>query len=545
MVAEIAHTATNAAAASIVAATYARVSTRMQGQYGFSLRGQDQTLEEWVAAQGWILPERLRFRDGEDADASGTRWDLPDLNRMLEAAGRGEFQVLAVPDLDRFARTLVKGLVLEEQLKKNGVRVVYQRVPIDDSPEGRMLKNQLFSFAEYEREKMLLRTLKGRRDKALAGKVVGTGSPPYGYRYTRETLPSGKRRVCGLEPDPTTAPIARDILRALRFRSTVDLMVDLNERGVPGPGGGRWNTKVLHRMARNPVYRGTWLYGWRSGHAEPVAVAIEQPLLTPAEWDDLQRALDGRRRHRSGRRDAARDPWTLRSRLRCAGCHGAIRTKTNNGIRYYGCERHMPSAARRMDKPVCLLPDIHAADLEAELWRQLEATLFDPNYLGAALAAGVAKHQDADRLRAERLSVIDAEVAKQRKRLDALADDLADLGLESREAVRRRMKEAEELIGRLGSERADLTAVRSEGLSSDEASGIEAFAAELADMHHGLVNATPAELRALIDTLDVRGAVAVSTGGIALGRKHRFAINWTARINLSNSGAHLSSRVTT
>ena len=248
----------------IIAATYVRVSTRMQGQFGYSLRGQDQTLEDWVAAQGWVLPEHLRFRDGEEADASGTRWDLPDLGRMLEAASRGEFQVLAVPDLDRFARTLVKGLVLEEQLKKYGVRVVYQQVPVDDSPEGRMLKNQLFSFAEYEREKMLLRTLKGKRDKALAGKVVGTGSPPYGYRYVRETLANASHRVCGLEPDPLTAPTARNALVALRARSTVDVMVDLNLRGVPAPGGGRWSSQSLHRMARNPVYCGTWLYGRRN-----------------------------------------------------------------------------------------------------------------------------------------------------------------------------------------------------------------------------------------------------------------------------------------
>lgn len=533
----------------VIAATYERVSTRMQGQYGFSLGGQHSTLGEFVAAQGWVLPEHLRFRDGEDADASGARWDLPGLTAMLEAAGRKEFQVLAVPDLDRFARTLVKGLVLEEQLKKHGVRVVYQRVPVDDSPEGRMLKNQLFSFAEYEREKLILRTLKGKRDKARAGKVVGIGSPPFGFRFTHEVLANGKRRVCGLEPDPVTAPIAVEVLRALRFRSTVDVMVDLNDRGVPGPGGGRWNTKVLHRMARNPVYCGTWLYGRRGQSAAPEAAsAIAVPvaaLISRAEWDDLQRALDGRRRHRSGRRSAPCDPWTLRSRLRCGSCHGAIRTKTNNGVRYYACERHMPSAARRMGKQACPLPDVHAADLEAELWRTLEAALFDPNHLGAALAAGVAQHQAADRLRAERLVVIDGELTRLRKRLDALVDEVLDLGPESREAVRRRMKETEDLIARFAAERADLAAVRSEGLSAAEARGIEAFAAELAAMHDALARATPAELRELIDRLDVRGVVYAAADGVRLGTKHRFVIDWTSRIRLSNNETGLSSRVTT
>ena len=55
---------------------------------------------------------------------------------MLEAAQRGEFQLLTVPDLDRFAHDLLKGLVLEDQPKRYGVKVVYQRVPVEDCPEG-------------------------------------------------------------------------------------------------------------------------------------------------------------------------------------------------------------------------------------------------------------------------------------------------------------------------------------------------------------------------------------------------------------------------
>ncbi len=168
----------------IIAASYERVSTRRQGQHGFSLSHQHQSLEGFVQAEGWALPDHIRFRDGEDDDASGADWDLPQLTLMLEAARRGEFSVLAVPDLDRFARSLVKGLVLEEQLKKYGVRVVYQRVPVDDTPEGRLLKHQLFSFAEFEREKTTLRTTMGRRRKAQIGQVVGVGGvPPYGYQF--------------------------------------------------------------------------------------------------------------------------------------------------------------------------------------------------------------------------------------------------------------------------------------------------------------------------------------------------------------------------
>jgi site-specific DNA recombinase len=532
------------APAAPVAASYERVSTLEQARHGYSLDGQRRTLEAFAQAEGYALLPHLQFRDGEDADASGTRWDLPGLTAMLEAASRREFSVLLVTHSDRLSRKLGKLLALKEQLRRYGVRVVRPGRPTDDSPETELGENMEGVIAEYERARILYRTLGGKVDKARRGEVVGSGFPPYGYRYTRRELANGKMRVVGLESDPLTASTARDVLRALRFRSTVDVMADLNDRGVPGPGGRRWNTTVLHRIARNPVYSGTWLYGWRSGHAEPIPVAVP-PLMDRAEWEDLQRALDGRRRHRAGRRSAQQDPWTLRSRLRCGLCGGVLRTKTNNAVRYYACERHMPSAARRKDKPVCALPDVHAADLEGELWRKLETTLFDPGFLGAALAAGVAQHQQADRLRRDRLAAIDAELAKHRRRLDGLVDELADLGPESREAVRRRMQDAEAVIVRLAAERDDLAAVRSDGLSREEADDVEAFAAELAAMHAALTDATPAELRELIDVLDVRGAVYSAPKGIALGRKHRFVIDWTARIRLSDKGTPLSRRVRT
>jgi DNA invertase Pin-like site-specific DNA recombinase len=111
--------------ATIIAASYERVSTRVEGQTGFSLAAQHESNEAFAESRGWVLPERLRFRDGENANASGKDWDLPGLNRMLEAAQRREFRYLVVPDRDRFARDVLKAKILEDQLSKYGVHVVY------------------------------------------------------------------------------------------------------------------------------------------------------------------------------------------------------------------------------------------------------------------------------------------------------------------------------------------------------------------------------------------------------------------------------------
>lgn len=150
------------------AASYERVSTRPQGVTGFSLGAQEKDAVAFARDHGWTLPDHLRFRDGEDRAASGADWDLEGLNAAMDAAKRHEYQVLIVPDPDRFARNMVKALVLEEQLRKYGVRVVYIRMPLEDTAEGRLLKHQLFSIAEYEREKITFRTARGPREKPSA-----------------------------------------------------------------------------------------------------------------------------------------------------------------------------------------------------------------------------------------------------------------------------------------------------------------------------------------------------------------------------------------
>src|SRR5262245_4797243 len=254
------------APAAEVAATYERVSRQFQST-GFSLTTQRQSLEDFCAANGWTVPESLRFRDGEDADASGSAWNLPGLTALLEAARARAFTVLVVPDLDRFARNLIKGLVLHDQLKQYGVRVVYQRVPTEDTPEGRLLRTQLFAFAEYEREKTRLRTMINKGQKALLGQVVGSGPVRYGYAYTH-TVRGTRRPASGFRPDPTTAAVVQRIYAALLTRSTWEVCADLNRDAVPAPKGGVWRPRTLLLVAKDPAYKGEWLYGktrWSDG----------------------------------------------------------------------------------------------------------------------------------------------------------------------------------------------------------------------------------------------------------------------------------------
>jgi hypothetical protein len=214
-----------------------------------------------------------------------------------------------------------------------------------------------------------------------------------------------------------------------------------------------------------------------------------------------------------------------------------MQTELNTRQRYYRCGCAYPSLARYSGRPRCTLPSVNANAIEAELWCTLNATLLNEDYLAAGLEAARLQHELGDSLRSERLATIEAEITKQRKRLDGLAADLTDAGEgEFRASIRRQAQEIEGIIARLCADRDDLKALPSGGLSADEADAIATFAV---DVQAGMANATPADRRSLYQQLQIQGTLSPAAPddpkAVRLGRSHHYRIDGTASIPLLDS----------
>jgi len=213
------------------------------------------------------------------------------------------------------------------------------------------------------------------------------------------------------------------------------------------------------------------------------------------------------------------------------------RQRTGVEVELLVAVEHDPLVALRradLDRKVARdLPATYAVDLETELWRLLGATLLDPAYLEAGLGQGIAHHEQQTQERRERIAAFDAKLAQQRGRLDGIAGKLVDIGGGPLyDAMLAQAKAIEDLIDRLDEQRADLLALPSDGLSSDEAKSIVAFAAE---MQTGLALATEADKRRLYDILHLHGTVSTDPDGIRLGQRHRYRIDRTAAIPLRDT----------
>ena len=128
---------------------YARVSTKGQARDGNSLEVQTTLLKEAGAQKV--------FYDSY----TGTTTDRPEFDKLKSVLKKGD--KLLVTKLDRFARSASQGSVLIESLIERGVTVHVLNIGVmDNTPTGKLIRNVMFSFAEFERDMIVERTQEGK-----------------------------------------------------------------------------------------------------------------------------------------------------------------------------------------------------------------------------------------------------------------------------------------------------------------------------------------------------------------------------------------------
>ena len=92
---------------------------------------------------------------------TGTKNDRPELDKLLKIIKEGD--KLIVTKLDRIARSLVHGIQLIESLSDRGVIIDVLNIGIiDSSPTGKLIRNIMLAFSEFERDMIIQRTQEGK-----------------------------------------------------------------------------------------------------------------------------------------------------------------------------------------------------------------------------------------------------------------------------------------------------------------------------------------------------------------------------------------------
>lgn len=239
----------------------------------------------------------------EDLDVSGSvdPFDTPALGPWLTERA-GEWDLLVAWKLDRLGRRAIPLNKLFGWTLENEKTLVCVSDNIDLSTwVGRLVANVIAGVAEGELEAIKERTRAGRRKVLESGRWPG-GQVPYGLRTA--AAPGGGWR---LEIEPEQAEVVGRIVDEICQGSAIEAVTDrLNDDQIPAPKGGNWLPSTVWKMIASPHLLGHATYEGRTvrdREGQPVCNA--DPLLTPERWDELQTAVEGRRRDSYRTRDTS------------------------------------------------------------------------------------------------------------------------------------------------------------------------------------------------------------------------------------------------
>lgn len=418
------------------AAIYARVSTEEQAKHGYSLIDQRAACREKAVALG--AKDIVEFID--DGVSGELLEGRPGLSALREAVRGGQVDLVVCYDPDRLARNLAHQLLVTNEIEKAGVRLEFVNFEWQNTPDGRLFYALRGAIAEYEKEKIRERTLRGKIQKARQGKLP-IGVQPYGYIYEDGTL----------KPHP----VESEVVRAIYHWFTTEnigmngVALRLTARGVPTRNGRpEWHRGTIRRILTDPTYAGTWYYnrydckGYRYNRFLPPEERVRPKLRPESEWisvpvpaivdretwEKAQEKVRAARRLWSG---WSRQKYLLSGLVSCTDCgnpmHGMTKTKRGGSkarVRGYTC---MQLEAGRHN-PGCSNPHkwVKADIIEDAVWRHVKSWLNDPE----ALAREIRRKSGEKELREEmeRIEKHLAEVERGRDNIrSALAAGLLDL----------------------------------------------------------------------------------------------------------------------
>jgi DNA invertase Pin-like site-specific DNA recombinase len=221
---------------------YCRVSTEEQRD-GTSLDEQERKCRAIATLRGAGPYDVAVFNDG-GVSGSVPLADRPAGREMLATAKAND--VVVASKLDRVFRNVLDALQALRDLKERGIDLILADLspePITGNGVGKMMFTMLAMVAEFERDRINVRTAEGRRAKKLKGGLVG-GPPPYGFSV------EGRGKESMLVPNPAEQEPVRLILDLSKEMRPYRLMKELEARGYRNRCGKPFDLMQIKRIAK-------------------------------------------------------------------------------------------------------------------------------------------------------------------------------------------------------------------------------------------------------------------------------------------------------
>lgn len=220
-------------------AAYVRLSVEDSGKPGAdTIEGQKNLLLHFIENEKSLSLYGLFCDNGR----TGTDFERPEFEKLMEAVKHGEVDCIVVKDLSRFGRNYKEtGNYLERIFPFLGVRFIavndgFDTLTAERGADGYLvpLKNLINEVYSKDISKKICSALS---TKQKTGDFIGAWAP-YGYRKCADNPHK-------LEPDEATAPVVRQIFQwRVDGMSVTRIAKKLNDSGIPSPSAYLYNTGV-------------------------------------------------------------------------------------------------------------------------------------------------------------------------------------------------------------------------------------------------------------------------------------------------------------
>jgi len=307
-------------------AIYTRVSTDTQSEIEFnSCESQKEQILTYVKSQ-----EDLEVVNTyTDAGFSGSNLNRPALQSLLNDIASGKIDCVLVYKIDRLTRSPKDFYYLMEYFEKYGVSFISTTQRFDTSTAtGRLIRNIMLDFAQFEREMTVERTKDKMYQRARKGLWNG-GIVPYGYyRKDKKLIIHKKEAECIKE--------IFDIF--IQTQSLSETIRQINKK-YKTRAGKNFSKSTIFGILRNPVYIGKIRYG------EEIFEGKHRAIIPEAKFLKAQMLV---KKHIPKTETKIKRDYLLTGLIRCGEC-GSIMTPSytkknksngeNKYIYYYRCTK--------------------------------------------------------------------------------------------------------------------------------------------------------------------------------------------------------------
>ena len=342
-------------------AVYTRVSTDNQAEIEFnSCEAQKEKIEHFVKSQnGFKVYDYFN-----DEGYSGKDTNRPELQRMMEVIEKGHINCVITYKMDRLTRSPRDFYQLIELFEKHKVDFISVTERFDTStPSGRLLRNIMLTFAQFERELASERTKDKLLQRAEKGMWNG-GTVPFGYKAVNKKLIINE----------SEAKIVRFVYENyIKSGSLAYVYNLLKNRKYYHRTGNVFLKSVLSGLLRNMVYTGKIKYGGK------IYQGIHKPIISQEMFNIAQIKHKEAPSHRKKYKE-----FLLGGIVKCAEC-GSIMTpsyvtkiRKDRHIRYY---YYRCTCTYKKDWKACSIKQVNANRLEDYIFDNLKRIYLDKSYI--------------------------------------------------------------------------------------------------------------------------------------------------------------------